>query len=132
MFVNVKMSLADLLGKKYTDRVIAANAALGAMSEDEARAIAEEKIDFYPESVQLRNSALLSLTGKQIIEPLGETTDGAPTDAFRKAENKDAAPIGAAGNFRVGEDGKLYFIGKSEHYHASLGHSFPGYKLIAE
>jgi acetylornithine/succinyldiaminopimelate/putrescine aminotransferase len=30
----------------------------------------------------------------------------------------------------VGEDGKLYFIGKSEHYHASLGHSFPGYKLI--
>ena len=33
-------------------------------------------------------------------------------------------------DLRLGEDGKLYFIGKSEHYHASLGHSFPGYKLI--
>ena len=124
------MSLADLLGKKYTDRVCAANAALGVMTKEEALAIAEEKIDFFPEAVQERNSRLLSLVGKQIVEPLGESTDGAPTDAFRKAENKDAAPIGANGNYRVGEDGKLYFIGKSEHYHASLGHSFPGYKLI--
>lgn len=130
MFVNVKMSLADLLGKKYTDRVVAANVALGAMTMEEALALAEEKVDFFPESAQERNSRLLSLVGKQIIEPLGESTDGAPTDAFRKAENKDAAPIGANGNFRLGEDGKLYFIGKSEHYHASLGHSFPGYKLI--
>ena len=130
MFVNVKMSLTDLLGKKYTDRVCAANAALGVMTKEEALAIAEEKIDFFPEAAQERNSRLLSLVGKQIIEPLGDSTDGAPTDAFRKAENKDAAPIGANGNFRVGEDGKLYFIGKSEHYHASLGHSFPGYKLI--
>ena len=130
MFVNVKMSLADLLGKKYTDRVCAANAALGVMAKEEALAIAEEKIDFFPEAVQERNSRLLSLVGKQIVEPLGESADGAPTDAFRKAENKDAAPIGANGNYRVGEDGKLYFIGKSEHYHASLGHSFPGYKLI--
>lgn len=124
------MSLADLLGKKYTDRVCAANAALGVMAKEEALAIAEEKIDFFPEATQERNSRLLSLVGKQIVEPLGESTDGAPTDAFRKAENKDAAPIGANGNYRVGEDGKLYFIGKSEHYHASLGHSFPGYKLI--
>lgn len=31
---------------------------------------------------------------------------------------------------RVGEDGKLYLIGKSEHYHASLGHRFNGYRLI--
>ena len=130
MFVNVKMSLADLLGKKYTDRLCAANAALGVMTKEEALAIAEEKIDFFPEATQERNSRLLSLVGKQIVEPLGESTDGAPTDSFRKAENKDAAPIGANGNYRVGEDGKLYFIGKSEHYHASLGHSFPGYKLI--
>ena len=124
------MSLADLLGKKYTDRVCAANAALGVMAKEEALAIAEEKIDFFPEATQERNSRLLSLVGKQIVEHLGESTDGAPTDAFRKAENKDAAPIGANGNYRVGEDGKLYFIGKSEHYHASLGHSFPGYNLI--
>jgi acetylornithine/succinyldiaminopimelate/putrescine aminotransferase len=30
----------------------------------------------------------------------------------------------------VGEDGVLYLVSKSEHYHASLGHDFPGYRLI--
>ena len=30
----------------------------------------------------------------------------------------------------MGEDGKVYFAGKSEHYHIPLGHDFPGYGLI--
>lgn len=30
----------------------------------------------------------------------------------------------------MGEDGRLYLIAKSEHYHASVGHGFPGYRLI--
>ena len=30
----------------------------------------------------------------------------------------------------MGEDGRLYFISKCEHYHAPLGHAFPGYRLI--
>jgi hypothetical protein len=30
----------------------------------------------------------------------------------------------------VGEDGRLYLMTKSEHYHAPLGHAFPGYTLI--
>ncbi len=130
MFVNVKMSLSDLLGRDYTDRLVAMNAALGTMSEAEASELANGKVEFFPEEIQRRNSALLAKTGTQIIAPLMGTTDGAPTDSFRKAESKEAAPIGGFGCFRLGENGKLYFIGKSEHYHASLGHSFPGYRLV--
>ncbi|MBQ2715847.1 MAG: hypothetical protein IJF21_03510 [Clostridia bacterium] len=130
MFKNIKMSLADLLGKEYTDAVAAAEAALGAHSFEEALAIANEKIEFFPEAVQKKNSEMLSLVGKQVIDPMPAVTAGAPTDSFRKAASREAAPVAARGYFRVGEDGKLYFIGKSEHYHASLGHSFPGYKLI--
>ena len=40
------------------------------------------------------------------------------------------APLSGFGCFRVGEDGRLYLISKSEHYHASVGHSFPGYRLL--
>ena len=130
MFVNVKMSLSDLLGRDYTDRLVAMNAALGTMSEAEASELANGKVEFFPEEIQRRNSALLAKTGTQIIAPLMGTTDGAPMDSFRKAESKEAAPIGGFGCFRLGENGKLYFIGKSEHYHASLGHSFPGYRLV--
>ena len=41
-----------------------------------------------------------------------------------------AAPIGSLGNYRLGEDGRLYLIAKSEHYHTPLGHAFPGYQLV--
>jgi len=34
------------------------------------------------------------------------------------------------GFFRIGEDGRLYFASKAEHYHLSLGHAFPGYRLL--
>lgn len=50
-----------------------------------------------------------------------------PTGA---AQHSGAAPLSALGAFRVGEDGRLYFTGKSEHYQIPLGHSFPGYALI--
>ena len=130
MFKNIKMSLADLLGKDYTDAVAAANAVLGGMSLEEAEKIANEKVGFFPEEVQKKNSEMLALVGKQVMPVVPPMTDGAPTDSFRKAASRDAAPVAARGYFRIGEDGKLYFIGKSEHYHASLGHSFPGYRLI--
>ena len=41
MFKNVTMSLADLLGKEYTNAVVAANYALGALSLGEASALAK-------------------------------------------------------------------------------------------
>ncbi len=39
-------------------------------------------------------------------------------------------PLGGIGAFRIGEDGKVYLAAKSEHYHVSLGHNFPGYRLM--
>ena len=42
----------------------------------------------------------------------------------------DNAPLTGYGFYRVGEDGRLYLITKSEHYHAPLGHAFPGYRLL--
>ena len=98
MFVNVKMSLSDLLGRDYTDRLVAMNAARGTMSEAEASELANGKVEFFPEEIQRRNSALLAKTGTQIIAPLMGTTDGAPTDSFRKAESKEAAPGGGCRN----------------------------------
>ena len=56
MFKNIKMSLADLLGKDYTDAVAAVNAVLGGMSLEEAEKIANEKVGFFPEEVQKKNS----------------------------------------------------------------------------
>ena len=60
MFKNVTMSLADLLGKEYTNAVIAANHALGELSLGEASALANEKVDFFPECVQKKNSEMLA------------------------------------------------------------------------
>ena len=37
--------------------------------------------------------------------------------------------LSAFGVTRIGEDGKIYLISKSKHYHAPPGHGFPGYKL---
>ena len=130
MFKNVTLSLSELLGSKYTATLIAANYAIGALSLGEGADLANGRVEFYPEEVQKKNSEMLSLVGKQVADPMPHVTDGAPTDSFRKAASRDAAPVAARGYYRVGEDGKLYFIGKSEHYHASLGHSFPGYRLI--
>lgn len=129
-FVSPKLSLADLLGKAYTDSLISADGLFGLLPPGEARRLAGEKIDFYPEALQEKADALLSLIGRRVIPPFPEDVDGAPTDAFRKAMHRGPAPVAGFGPFRVGEDGRLYFIGKSEHYHASLGHRFPGYRLI--
>lgn len=129
-FRSPKLSLADMLGESYLQHVVQANVALGRFTAEEADALAHEKIDFFPEELQNKDEALLKQVGTQIVEPFCNTVDGAPTNAFRKATHKNLAPLTGAGCFRIGEDGRLYLIGKSEHYHASLGHKFNGYRLI--
>ena len=124
------LSLTDLLGKAYMQHVVAANAALGRMTEQEAEALAAQKVDFFPEEAQEQSDALLDKVGQTIIPPFENTMAGAPTESFRKAAHPHLSPLTGAGCCRIGEDGRLYFIGKSEHYHASLGHTFPGYRLI--
>ena len=130
MFINQKVSLEDILGKDYIGALCAANSALGMMDAEEAAKIASEKIDFYSEEVQKKNDELLSYVGKQIAPVFTSDTKGAGTNAYMKAASDRMSPVTGFANYRLGEDGKLYLIGKSEHYHTPLGHRFNGYRLI--
>ena len=130
MFTSPRLSLEDILGKGYTEKLVEANSALGMLTEDEASSLAAEKIDFYPAEKQAKNDALLSKVGTEVTAPYVNDNDGAATAAFAKALSKNSAPMTGVGCFRLGEDGRLYLIGKSEHYHAPLGHRFDGYRLI--
>jgi 4-aminobutyrate aminotransferase-like enzyme len=58
------------------------------------------------------------------------TAAGATTQAFALAAQRTTAPLTGYGFYRVGEDGRLFLTTKSEHYHAPLGHAFPGYALL--
>ncbi len=124
------MSLSDLLGKDYIQSVVKGNAAFGVMTEEAATALAEEKIDFYPESMQDKVDEFAKRTGEQIAPAFENDNDGAATNAFKKAFHKESAPVTGFGCNRLGEDGRLYLIGKSEHYHVPFGHRFNGYKLL--
>lgn len=127
---NIACSLEDLLGASYCEAVAGANEALGLQTRDEALAILRERAEFYSDADRARNHALLEKVGEQIAPPFTDDVAGAGTRAFMKAAHPQCAPLTGAGAFRVGQDGRLYLLGKSEHYHASLGHAFGGYRLI--
>ena len=94
------------------------------------RRTAQEAIEFWPESLQRRLHQLLPQTGQQVVAPWPASRPGAGTRAFREAAKPGLAPLSGLGYFRVGEDGRLHVISKSEHYHAAVGHAFPGYALL--
>ena len=131
MISNLALSLADIAGGEYIDRVCRATALLTGRSFAELRRTAEEKVDFFPENLAERLDALLPLTGTACSEPFEASSPGAGTAAFNAAFHRESAPLTGLGFFRVGEDGRLAVIGKSEHYQASCGHNFPGAKLLA-
>lgn len=130
MFINQKLSLTDILGDEYTSAVAAANEALGYMDSASAKAIADEKLEFFPEAVQKKNDDMLAKVGTSLMPAFENSLMGAGTDSFMKAASKAMAPLAGFGCYRLGENGKLYLIGKSEHYHTPLGHRFPAYDLI--
>ena len=130
MFKNQKLSLEDILGKGYIEAVAAANEALGELSADEVRQIGTEKVEFYPEAKQKKNDELLKKVGTELFPEWDDGVKGAGTNAYMKAAHDKMAPVVGFTNYRIGEDGKLYLIGKSEHYHVPLGHNFNGYRLI--
>ncbi len=130
MIETIRRSLADLLGEEYLAAVCAARAALTGRPIGEFEAIARQAVDFYPAPFAHRQEALMARVGQQVVPPFADSLDGAPTGSYRAAQHSAAAPLGGLGAFRVGEDGRLYFAGKSEHYHIPLGHGFPGYSLI--
>lgn len=130
MFKKTKISLADLLGKEYIDSVVEANSFFEPDNADTYKKYAYEKVDFYSEERQALSKQIAKKIGEKVVDSFENNNAGAPTDSYRQAFNKNAAPLSGRGSYRIGEDGKLYFVGKSEHYHSSLGHGFEGYKLI--
>jgi len=130
-FVPVKRSLADLLGPGPVSAVCAAQAWLAAEPEADLLAAAAAPVDFYPAALQTRLAGMLALVGTQVMTaPQGSRVAGAGSAQFCAATKTAAAPLSACGYYRIGEDGRLYLITKSEHYHAPLGHAFPGYALV--
>jgi acetylornithine/succinyldiaminopimelate/putrescine aminotransferase len=73
---------------------------------------------------------LIDAVGTQVCPGFQTSACGATTNSFVKATKFAMAPLSGYGFIRIGEDGRAYLISKSEHYHASLGHGFPGYRLI--
>ncbi len=127
---NIRMSLADLLGREYMEAVCEARTFLEAGDRADNLALAEEKIDFFPQEHQERLDGLLGKVGLPVVSGLPDSSAGAPIAAVDRASKRPMAPLGGSGFYRIGEDGRLYLITKSEHYHASLGHDFPGFRLL--
>lgn len=130
MLKNIERSLTDLLGEDYMRAVCAARSALTGEDEAQLLRLANERVAFCPADYAARQEALMERIGTRVAPAFDDRNDGAPTDSFRAAQHSAAAPLSAAGCYRVGEDGRLYFAGKSEHYHIPLGHDFPGYRLV--
>ena len=130
-FINVVISLRDLCGAAYIDAVCEARAFLIDEDSDELKAFAAQPVDCYPVAFQERLLELLPSVGKCIRKSRCESfSEGAGTTAFRSATKTGMSPLSTMGWYRFGEDGCLYLTCKSEHYHTSLGHFFPGYKLL--
>ena len=130
-FKPVRRALSDFLGDDATDAVCAARSALTGEKLADLRSIATTAVDFYPVNMQRQLASMLDRVGSQISPDVGTTPGGAAASAFNAATNTAAAPLSGYGYYRVGENGQLYLATKSEHYHAPLGHSFPGYRLLS-
>lgn len=127
---NICKSLRDLLGSEYISAVCEAQAFLTGKEQAKFEAIADEEIDFFPENFQIKLDNLLAKVSTKVCSGLQNSSEGAAVRSFAEAQHNEMAPLAGIGPIRVGENGKAYFAGKSEHYHASLGHHFPGYHLI--
>ncbi len=124
------LSIADLVGQPYADAVCQARAFLEGTDLAALQAIAAEKVELAPAWYRARLDALLPCVGRQVSGGLPHSAPGAGTASYVRATDTRAAPLNGLGFVRVGEDGRAYLIAKSEHYHASLGHGFPGYRLL--
>jgi acetylornithine/succinyldiaminopimelate/putrescine aminotransferase len=130
-FIPVSASLEDLIGSGQTEASCRARALLTGEDARALAALAGERVEFLPEHFMARQHELLESVGDRVVEPrVGPPVRGASTRMFDAATHLGMSPLSALGMFRIGEDGRLYLISKSEHYHASLGHGFPGYQLI--
>lgn len=129
-FRSVKVSLNDLLGRAPLKALCAARATLTGEDRKSLAALAGERVELYPAAMHERAVACLPRIGREIGRAAEGTAAGAASDGFRAASRSAPAPLAAWGYYRIGEDGVLHAITKAEHYHAALGHGFPGYRLL--
>jgi len=129
-FVPVSCSLADLCSEAYLRAVAADHAVLTGETPAAAVESAFKRIEFFPAAFERRLLQLLPKVGQKVGTRVAETPAGATTRQFEVHSKLNMAPSSTLGYFRIGEDGRLYLTAKSEHYHAPLGHLFPGYGLL--
>lgn len=129
-FARVRHSLKDLLGGEFIQAACAARARLTGEEEKALRALAAEKIDFYPVELYRRLVDWLPRVGEACCPPVRSTAPGATSQEFQAHSKPAIAPLNCLGFYRVSEDGRLFLTSKSEHYHVALGHHFPGYQLL--
>ncbi len=127
---QLKKSLQQLLGAEYIDAVLAGAELFGEIDIDEAKRLTFDEVEFMPAEFSAKMDGLLEKVGTQVLPKVRFSNTGAATQAFKKASNFNASPVGGMGYLRLGEDGRLYLTAKSEHYHAPVGHNFPGYRMI--
>jgi 4-aminobutyrate aminotransferase-like enzyme len=126
----VEESLSSLLGDDYVDSVCIAQAVLSGTPPKTLRQFAGETVDFFPRTWHDQLVQLLPRVGTTLIPPVRNTARGATSDAFDRSADPERAPLSCSGYYRIGENGRLFLTTKSAHYHAPLGHSFPGYRLL--
>lgn len=129
-FIPVRASLADLAGQDYVEAVCEARAALRGESFRTLLADAKRRVNFFPRSLQRQLFTLLPCVGTPLTRGFQDSAFGATSTAFAANTHGRQAPLSAHGYYRLGEDGRLFLTAKSEHYHAPLGHGFPGYALL--
>lgn len=129
-FEPVTHSLASLLGDQYADAVAAARSCLSGQNEASLRRLTRKTVQFFPPAFQRSLLALLGDVGRRVCPPLRKDEPGAASRMFAAASHLEMAPLCGYGYYRLGQDGRLFLITKSEHYHSPLGHSFQGYQLI--
>jgi 4-aminobutyrate aminotransferase-like enzyme len=127
---ELALSLADIVGTEYVEAVCAARAFAEGRAAGDLLAEARRKVDLLPRSLLRRVDELVPLVGTKVTGGLSRSARGAGSRGFREASKTAPAPLTGLGCLRVGEDGRLYLASKAEHYHLSLGHSFPGYRLL--
>lgn len=130
-FKEVSLSLSDFVPNDYLEAVCEAHAFLSGEDVRGLRSLATHAVSFFPTGFQTWLSSLLPMVGQKVCRhPVESTSRGATSKQFELATNTAMAPLSGLGYYRIGEDGRLYLITKSEHYHTPLGHGFPGYGLV--
>ena len=83
-FVPVRKSLADMLGREYTDAACRARAFL---TDTDVPPLADEVVDFFPQTLQSRLVDLLAQVGNTVLDaPLANTAVGAGSASFAAKE----------------------------------------------